>query len=228
MILYICIELHARNFRPIICCWRPFHKYFVYFRRSVDPKASVINTFATLILLSYVRFLAVTYHLLSPTTLYNGKGEKPNTIVMYYAANIQFFHKQHLPYALLAISVLLSFIAIPPLLLCVHPCASFQKCLTKCKLNSQALRTFVEIFQGCFKDGTDGTRDCRYFSGFYFMLRIITLLIYILGTTAGAYASGSAFLYLATAAVLVVLQPYKKRFHNTVDAVMFIIMAAMF
>ena len=228
VILYICIELHARNFRPIVCCWRPFHKCFVYFRRSVDPKASVIDTFATFILLSYAKFVAVTYYLISPTSLYNGKGEKRNTLVMYYAANIQFFHTQHLPYALLAISVLLSFIAIPPLLLCLYPCPSFQKCLTKCKLNSQALRTFVEIFQGCFKDGTNGTRDYRYFSGFYFMLRIIPLLIYIIGTTPGAYASGSACLYSATAAVLVVLQPYKKHFHNTVDAVMFIIMAAMF
>ena len=53
--LYVCIRLHASNFRPVVYCWKPFLKCFLRFRRRVDPTTSVIDAFATFILLSYVR-----------------------------------------------------------------------------------------------------------------------------------------------------------------------------
>ena len=34
------------------------------------------------------------------------------------------------------------------------------------------LNQFMDIFQGWYKDGTNGTRDYRYFFAFYFLLRI--------------------------------------------------------
>ena len=51
--VYVCIRLHARNFRLVVYCWKPFLKSFLRFRRSVDPKTSVIDAFATFILLSW-------------------------------------------------------------------------------------------------------------------------------------------------------------------------------
>jgi len=30
---YICVELHGRNFRPIVWLWTPFHRCCVYVRR---------------------------------------------------------------------------------------------------------------------------------------------------------------------------------------------------
>ena len=48
----ILFELHAYNCRIVVCVWRPFHKYFSSLRRSWSPKASVINAFATFLLLS--------------------------------------------------------------------------------------------------------------------------------------------------------------------------------
>ena len=44
---YCLIELHSSNFMPVVLLWKPFHKCFVRVRRSWDPKASMINTFAT-------------------------------------------------------------------------------------------------------------------------------------------------------------------------------------
>ena len=50
LIFFTCvlIELHSSNFKPIVLLWKPFHKCFVRVRRSWDPKASMINAFATL------------------------------------------------------------------------------------------------------------------------------------------------------------------------------------
>ena len=33
------------------------------------------------------------------------------------------------------------------------------------------LRTFADAFQGCYKDGTVGTQDCRWFSGVHLLVR---------------------------------------------------------
>ena len=36
---FICIELHARNFKLIVIMWKPFHKLFALFRRTWGPKS---------------------------------------------------------------------------------------------------------------------------------------------------------------------------------------------
>ena len=226
VVLYVCMELHARNFRPIVCCWRPFHRYFVLLRRSVDPKTSVIDAIATFTLLSYVRFLTVTNLLLLPASVYNGHGEKHSFMVAYYGANTRFFHGEHLRIAIPAIFVLVVFIIMPPVLLLLYPISLFQKCLTRCKMNSQALRAFVETFQGCYKDGTKGTRDCRYFSGLYFVLRIIVLLMTYLRRL--NYIFACALLYLFTAIIFALVRPYKQEFYNFVDTITFAIMASLY
>ena len=41
-----------------------------------------------------------------------------------------------------------------------------------------ALRTFVEAFQGEYKDGSNGTYDLRLFSALFFILRILALVSY--------------------------------------------------
>ena len=226
VVLYFCIKLHAHNFRPIVCCWRPFHKYFVFLRRSVDPKTSVIDAFATFTLLSYVKFLIVSNLLLLPANVYNRHGEELRFMVVYYAANVRFFHGEHLPIAILAIFVVVVFIIMPPLVLLLYPIPLFQKCLTTCKMNSQALRAFVETFQGCYKDGTNGTRDYRYFAGLYFILRILVLSLSFLNRV--TYIFGCALVYLFTAIIFALLRPYKHQLYNFVDTITFAIMASLY
>ena len=219
VLLYICIKLHARDFRPIVRCWKPFLECFLRLRRRVDPRTSVIDAFATFMLLSYVKLLYVSESTLLPTYPFDGRGEKLSTAYVYFTAHIRYFDTKHLPLALLSIFVSLTFIAIPPIVLLFYPTSLFQRCLTRCKLNSQALRTFVEIFQGCYKDGTNGTRDRRYFAGLYFILRITAVVL-----SSGYYhvfIHGSALLYWSTALLFALVQPYKTQLYNVIDAVMF-------
>ena len=224
--LYVCIRLHASNFRPVVYCWKPFLKCFLRFRRRVDPTTSVIDAFATFILLSYVRLSFVVNRFLTPLNLLDGQGQKLSRSVFAFDASVQFFHAQHLPFAVLSIFVLLTFIAIPPIVLTFYQAAFFQKCLTRCKMNSQALRTFVEAFQGCYKDGTNGTRDCRYFAGLYFILRLSVILL----SSTGGLGFSKTYKYIATgfgiffwciALFFALAQPYKIHLYNVVDAVIF-------
>ena len=221
--LYVCIRLHAGGFRPVVYCWKPFLKCFLRFRRSVDPKTSIIDAFATFILLSYVKLSFIAWRGLFPAHLLNSQGETIKTVFA-YNPSIQFFHAEHLPLALLSIIVLLTFIAIPPFMLIFYQATFFQKCLTRCKMNTQVLRTFVETFQGCYKDGTNGTRDCRYFAGLYFILRMAVVLSF---ATVPLVVIGSALLYWCTALLFALVQPYKVHLYNVVDAVTFALMGTI-
>ena len=43
----VCVELHGRNFRPLVWLWRPFHRCFVRLRRGWDTKSDIIDVFTT-------------------------------------------------------------------------------------------------------------------------------------------------------------------------------------
>ena len=53
LITYISIELHARNFSPVVTLWKPFHRCFSKCRRTLDPTSSVIAAFSTFISLCH-------------------------------------------------------------------------------------------------------------------------------------------------------------------------------
>ena len=225
VVLYVCIELHAHNFRPLVWCWKPFHKCFVYCKRNIHPETSVIDAFATVTLLSYVKFLNNTYFLLLFGYLYNGSGDKISTVSL-FQANTEFFHGKHLAFALLAILVFFTFIVIPPAVLILYKYSFFQRCLTRCRLNTLTLRTFVEKFQGPYKHGSNGTADYRYFAGLYFVLRIIVFFISFGGTVISVI--GYAILYLVTVLLFALLQPYRKQIYNIADSIIFAILSTVY
>ena len=225
VLICVCIRLHDNNCKPIVCFWKPFHRYFVCLRRSVNIRTSVIDAFASFILLSYTNFLLISHLLLKSSYLYNGDGRKLDTVVMYYDGSTRYFHSDHIPFATVTIAVLV-FLAVFPLLLLLYPMSSFQKCLTRCKVNSLSLRIFVETFQGCYKDGTNETRDCRYFAGLYFVLRIVDVLLCF--ASIQVYLIASVLLYQFTAVVFAFVRPYKKLVNNIIDCITFSVMAVIY
>ena len=55
VITWISVELHGRNFRPLVLLWRPFHRCFVRLRRGWDTKSDILDVFCTFMLLSYTK-----------------------------------------------------------------------------------------------------------------------------------------------------------------------------
>ena len=154
--------------------WRPFLRCYICFQKQWDIRNSLVDAFVTFLQLSYVKFLSVSFDILTPTISWDSRRVRQPP-VLYYNGTVNYCSKEHLPYAVLAITVLLVFILLPILLLCVYPCRCFQRLLNRCHFWSQALHMFMDAFQGCFKDGTNGTRDCCY-------LPAITWLLVLLST----------------------------------------------
>ena len=89
VVIYFCIQMYDSGVRVVVCVWRPFHVCFARFRRKWNFKGSVINAFATFLLLSYSKLLTVSYSLLGAIELYNNRGERVGPVVLYYDASIE-------------------------------------------------------------------------------------------------------------------------------------------
>ena len=216
-IAFVLVELHGYGFRPVLYVWRPFHYFFARIRRQWDIQHSIMDTFVTFFILSTTKFLSVSFDLLIPTMLYTPDGT-PIGLYLYYDANVQYFHGHHLPYALLALTVLTVFILLPLTLLTLYPCRLFQKCLMKCKLHNTTLISFVHTFQQYYKYGRNGTMDCRWFAGFYFVVLICMFLSYGLTLSGLTYYILIA-LFISMAILLLITESYKREyaFFNILD-----------
>ena len=224
---YILVELHDHSFRIIIWLWKPFHICFARLRREWNIKASLIEAFATFLLLSYVKFLNVSSDLLLPTRVFNIHGE--SRLHLYYNG-AEYFGKEHLPYGILALAVLLVFNIFPLLLLLLYPCRCFQRCLNYCRLRCQLLHTFMDAFQGHYKDGTNGTRDCRWFAALYLIVRIAFMILMpaIFITQDDLWLSIGAFIIIMMLFLIAIFRPYKLPMYNNIDIFLLSLFAIIF
>ena len=208
VITYTVIELHARGCRVLVWLWRPFHRCCVRFTRIMDIQSSIVKAFATFLLLSYVKLLNATVDILLPTVAYNVHEDVIGWYV-YYDASYKYFRKEHLPYAIMSIFIFILFVLSPLLLLLFYPVSCFQKYC--CRHRIYSIHTFVDSFQGHYKDGTEpGTRDCRWFAAAYFLGRIIMLYVFFgLSKNILSYAF-IALGMICFGILMILLQPYRK------------------
>ena len=226
---YCMIILYEAKVTPIRIIWTPFHKFFTLFRKTWDVRTSLIDSFASIYLLSYVKILNVSMDLLIPTKIYKFNS---NAVMygLYYVPSVQYFGSYHLPYAILALVLLFFFVTLPNVILLLYPFQFFQKILTLFSINWYSLRIYVDSFQGCYKDGTEpGTFDCRWFSALMLFTRPICFIIY--GLTLSMMTFAYALILNATVLILFVnIHPYKKttvRYPST-DTTFFILLGLFF
>ena len=214
VIVYICIQLHARDCWLIVCLCRVFCKCFSScrqrWRRQWDPFASLVHTFAAFLLLSYCKILVISLQLLSYTQLHLPTGGTISPPMrVYHDPSLEWFGEKHLPFALPAIFILCIFVLLPALFLLLYPVKIFRKCLGCCGRRLLALHAFADVFQGCYKNGTNDTRDCRYFAGFYLVLRIVLLSAIYGGSIFGFYGMISAVCLVTSSLLFLLFRPYK-------------------
>ena len=110
----------------------------------------------------------------------------------------------------------------PLILLFLYPLRCFQKCLNRCHLRCTALHTFVDAFQGCYKNGTHGTRDYRWFAGVHLLMRFVIVIAYDLTTYYKQSSSMMTFLCSVYLSVIAIFQPYKVTTYLKIDALLFL------
>ena len=220
---YLLVTLYDRNVKIIVWLWKPFVPLFIRFRRQWNIRSSLVDAFATFLLLSYVKILSVSVDLLMPVLVYDQNGHRISQLYLFNQGDVAFFGSHHLPYACLALFFLLTFTLLPMLLLFLYPSSCFQIYLNRTGCRCQSLHIFMDTFQGHYKDGTNGTRDLRFFSGLYLLLRVVvyTSTVVTYQITSYAYTTN----VIAVAAISVALaQPYKNYYYNFIDASLLILL----
>ena len=232
VLTYILISLHDRDVRIVVWLWKPFHKVFHSLKRDWDFEGSVVKAFATFFLLSYLKILNITVDLLSYTekyTLSMGKQTYQAKPALYYDPSVEYFHGEHLYYGIAAILVGTFIVILPLVFLVIYPMRLSQKCLNHLKIQRQSIDMFINCYQGYYKDGTNGTKDCRVFSIVYFLLQIIIVTLFIFSKSMYFFPVAAIVILLAMFVTLVV-QPYKEQFkvYSLIDLFMLLVLACIY
>ena len=224
LITYVLVTLYDRNYRLLVWIWKPFKWCIYHYSKHWNIRTSLIETFATFILLSYIKILGVSLHLLLMTRTFNInlKAMKKNYLLL--DASIEYFGSEHLPFAVLAIFVITVFVLLPFLLLLLYPCRCFQRCLNYFGLRCQALHILMDAFQGSYRIEP---HDYRYFSAFYLLLRMLVMVQVQIFTSAFLFYT-SAMITLLFAVVLAAFQPYKVSAHNYRDSILLVFLGGYF
>ena len=221
-VLYTFMTLHDRGSRVIVQIWKPFHYLLSRFRSRINLKTSLVDTFATLLLLSYVKIGYATFYVLTPTRLWSPDGSY--VWVVYSDPSLTYLGSSHTGYAIVTLLFSFTVLVVPVIILFLYPCLCFQRCLNHFHLRSLTLHTFVDAFQGCYKDGTNGTRDCRYFAALQLVLRLLIPLAISFtteGIISGFFAFVTLVLYLT---IFAITQPYKNRVYNKTDILLLMVL----
>ena len=135
--------------------------------------------------------------------------------------SLDYFSREHFPYAIVSIVILL--LAILPLiiLLTLYPIRAFRSILFKF-LSTRvitSMNTFVERYYSCYRDGTAGGKDMRSLVVLYFLLRLIVAVLFIVPSFEFA-TFALTVLYGGCSLTIAILRPYKKAYMNIIDTLL--------
>ena len=217
---YVLLKAHDRGYRLVVRLWRPFLWCTARLRQQWNIRHSIIDAFATFLLLSYVKLLNISHILLIPTKVHNATGSSIGDF-LFYDATVEYMGPDHRPYAILAILVLVVGVLFPTVLLLLYPMQCFQKCLNRSGLNSPGLQMFMQCFQGYYRDRTDGGRECRYFAAVYPAFRIAAFVMFSIAPNITFCFAFPLFCVIVTV-TLAFVSPYKQPYqkYNKLDFVM--------
>ena len=227
LIAFVLVSLYSRNVKVVVILWKPFRSILRPCVRNLNIKTSLIESFATLYFLSAMKVQSVTLDLLSATALYFPDGTISNKLYLYLAGDVEYFGTHHLPYALLAAFFFIIFTLLPGLLFFVYPCNFFQRFLNKFDCNSVALRIFMDAFQGNYKDGTENTKDYRFFSAIFFLARFALMAIFILLNSLYSFIVFGSLVTILGFSVAI-LHPQRTFFHYILDCTVLVLLSVLF
>ena len=127
VVLYSFVTLRDRGCRVIVKIWKLFHFLLSRFQNKLNLKTSLINTFATFLLFSYMKIGFVAFYILAPTPVWSPDGSY--RLAVYVDPSVAYFGSSHIGYAVMTLLLLLVVLIIPIVLLFLYPCRCFHKCL---------------------------------------------------------------------------------------------------
>ena len=197
---------------------------------ATSTKATIIHGVSGFLVICYSECIRISLLLLTPVKLHAVKDMNYH-LVSFYDGEAKFFQGKHLFYGILALLIILIVGVLPPLILISYPLCykvlallkisetKFTKLLCKC-IPLEKLKPFFDSFQRSYKD------EYRFFSGLHFFYRLIALVAYANANLNVYYCILQVeFAFILT--VHCICQPYKKHWHNILDALLFMILSTI-
>ena len=226
-ITFLVIRMYDHNVYPVVWMWRRFnlHKMCLRLKKTWDIKRSIINAFSTFLFLCYSKMVVISLNLLYIVPIYDVHG----TVIrrsLRLDSTVTNFGPSHAPFAFIAIFTIITFGIFPILLLVFYPTRLFQKCLQRFRCRAtHGVHIFVDTYQGCLKDGTNGTRDYRIVSAVYLMLRFGAPVTWIAENGSGRLALGLfSFLFITMGIFIALFRPYKEDYMNYCELSAFVLL----
>jgi hypothetical protein len=216
---WACIEIHSRNFQPFVWLWSKVKKFST---KNRECKGTIVDVFATFLLLSYTKMMQTSLYTLFATYVLNINNEPPIAVVG-NDPGVKYFSSMHIPFAILALFILLGPVLLPALLLALYPIRFCRLLLEKCGLGGHtkaALDIFVEKFYSCYRNGLDG-KDLRSLASLYFFVRILVFLVIAVQSEVIFFTS-LALIFCGTSLFIAIVHPYKKAYMNNLDILILI------
>ena len=223
VLMYILVDLHSHDCRLIVVMWKPFRYCFARFRHNLNIRTSLMDAFGTFFTLSYVKMLSTTSDLIAYSEVWTNSDKVTHNV--YFDGTMHFFKGRHIPFAIAGTFTLLVCNVLPLSLIIVYSFRRTQLLLHCLPTSVQnALHPFMDNLLGCYKDGTNGTRNCRYFAAVYHIARI-TLFVSFAAFKSPYYGPISLYIFIITALLVLILQPYKSAVYNILDASLILTLA---
>ena len=203
--------------------WKINHKFLKPVRRNI--RTSLVEAFASFIYLSCSQLLLaylfnVLYHVhLQPTVRCIDK-----KILCNEFTDSGIFWKSTPSICIVGHCFVNHVFYIANVFALLYPSSWFQNILNKLRCNHIVLHTFMDVFQGGYKDGITGKRDYRYFSGFVLLFPLLIYLTFILTKTRYFYPIICFWITL----YLTLHQPFKYFKHNYIfTAMLFVLLGGL-
>lgn len=228
-VCFICIKLYDRHVRIVRFLWKPFRYCLRVLYRDHKSTTSLIDAFTTLIILSYTKILYVSFPLISTVPIYKTWPDGNVTELSYH----YYFHlntavSSNCVYFLLGVVALVVFVGFPPLFLILYSFHFVQSCIGRFNPRLRiALGTFADSFLGTFKDGTEGSHDCRWFAGLYLIFRVIVFIVYTSQIDWISQYLIQQILCTLAIFLFAIVRPYKIDFYNYLDVAFFTLLAIL-
>ena len=223
ILLYIWLMMYEKGFMCVVYITRPIHHLLARFWRMFDIEPSLIHSIASVYVLCFMQFATTSLKLLHVFSI-DWYGDSHVNITFYYDHSLHSFGWPHSLAGLFAITILIFILIVPTLYVLFYPFKWFHRLFSKLKLNKQLLVALADVFTGPYKDGSDNSKDYRWFAGLYLLLRVVFISLYILGIDVLVVILQLS-LTLLLSIVLNIFRPYKRTIHNFSETSLWLILS---
>ena len=216
IIIFVLMELHARNCRVIHTFWKPFSIILDKTAITGVTNNSVIHAFASFIFLANSYVFTTFTNLFLDVNIYREDGNRYKHSLL-LDPTLEWFGYHHIQFIMVSSVPLFIFTLLPSLLHIIYPTKIYEYLSRSISARKRlAITAFTEALQSCFKDGLNGTRDYRALPGLIPVFVLIFLVSNEILTTGLGWspAVATAFNAMFTGCLFLYLQPFKQAIGN--------------